>query len=45
MVILVVVVFNALINFVQERKAEASLQALQRMTVAKARALRGGAVL
>jgi magnesium-transporting ATPase (P-type) len=34
-VILVVVVFNAMINFVQERKAEASLQALRRMTVAK----------
>jgi Ca2+-transporting ATPase len=43
-VILVVVVFNAMINFVQERKAEASLQALRHMTVARARVLRGGAV-
>ena len=35
MVILVVVVFNAMIIFVQKRKAEASLQALRRMPVAK----------
>jgi magnesium-transporting ATPase (P-type) len=34
-VILVVVVFNAMIIFVQKRKAEASLQALRRMPVAK----------
>jgi sorbitol-specific phosphotransferase system component IIC len=34
-VILVVVMFNALINLVQERKVEASLQALRRRTVAK----------
>jgi P-type Ca2+ transporter type 2C len=34
-VILVVVVFNAMINFVQERDAEASLQPLQHMTVAQ----------
>ena len=45
MVILVVVVFNAMINFVQERNTEASLQPLQHMTVAKAMVLRGGAVL
>ena len=43
-VILVVVVFNAMISFVQERKAEASLQALRDMTIARAVVRRGGAV-
>src|SRR5674536_279201 len=43
-VILAVVVFNAAINFVQERKAEASLQALRDMTVARCQARRDGSL-
>src|SRR5450759_784929 len=41
-VILLVVVLNAAINFVQERKAEASLQALRDMTVARCQVRRDG---
>ncbi|MBO1751773.1 cation-transporting P-type ATPase [Actinotalea sp. BY-33] len=43
-VILVVVTFNAVLNLVQERRAEDSLQALEDMTVTRARVRRGGRV-
>lgn len=43
-VILVVVVFNAILNLVQERRAENSLRALQDMTVTHATVRRGGRV-
>ncbi|MFH5821412.1 cation-translocating P-type ATPase [Georgenia sp. AZ-5] len=43
-VILVVVVFNAVLNLVQERRAEDSLKALQDMTVTGARVRRDGRV-
>ena len=43
-VILVVVVFNAVLNLVQERRAENSLQALQDLTVASARVRRDSQV-
>ncbi|GAB2686900.1 cation-translocating P-type ATPase [Thalassiella azotivora] len=43
-VILVVVVFNAVLNLVQERRAENSLEALAEMTVTRARVRRGGRV-
>jgi len=43
-VILAVVVLNAAINFVQERKAEASLQALRDMTVARCQVRRDGSL-
>lgn len=42
LVILVVVVFNAALNLIQERRAEVSLKALQDMTVTKARVRRDG---
>jgi Ca2+-transporting ATPase len=41
-VILAVVVFNAALNLIQERRAEASLKALQHMTVTRARVRRDG---
>ncbi|WP_448073978.1 cation-translocating P-type ATPase [Georgenia yuyongxinii] len=44
-VILVVVVFNAVLNLVQEQRAENSLQALQDMTVTRARVRRDGRVV
>jgi Ca2+-transporting ATPase len=40
--IVVVVVFNATLNLVQERRAESSVDALRRMTVARARVRRDG---
>lgn len=43
-VILVVVVFNAILNLVQERRAENSLRALQDMTVTRATVRRDGRV-
>ncbi|MFW3171968.1 cation-translocating P-type ATPase [Geodermatophilus sp. CPCC 206100] len=43
-VILVVVVFNAVLNLVQERRAENSLQALQDLTVVRARVRRDAQV-
>ncbi|MPV35816.1 cation-translocating P-type ATPase [Georgenia subflava] len=43
-VILVVVVFNAVLNLVQEQRAESNLQALQDMTVTRARVRRDGQV-
>lgn len=43
-VILAVVVFNAVLNLVQESRAERSLQALEAMTVTTARVRRGGRV-
>ena len=42
LVVLVVVLLNAMIGFVQENKAEASLDALRKMLVTPARVLRGG---
>lgn len=44
-VILVVVVFNAVLNLVQERRAENSLQALEDMTITRARVRRDGRVV
>ncbi|MEE6273027.1 cation-translocating P-type ATPase [Georgenia sp. MJ206] len=44
-VILLVVVFNAVLNLVQERRAESSLAALQDMTVTRARVRRDGRVV
>lgn len=44
-VILLVVVFNAVVNLVQERRAESSLQALASMTVTSADVRRGGRVV
>jgi len=41
-VILVVLIFNAIIGFVQEVKAEESVRALRKLIVSKARVLRGG---
>jgi Ca2+-transporting ATPase len=42
LVVLAVVVLNAVIGFVQENRAEASLDALKRMLVTEARVRRGG---
>lgn len=44
LVILVVVVFNAALNLVQEQRAEDSLEALEDMTVTRARVRRDGRV-
>jgi P-type Ca2+ transporter type 2C len=44
-VILVVVVLNAVLGFVQENRAERSLEALKQMLVLRARARRGGEVV
>ena len=41
-VILVVLIFNAIIGFVQEVKAEESVRALRKLVVSKARVVRGG---
>ena len=41
-VILVVLIFNAVIGFVQEVKAEESVRALRKLVVSKARVVRGG---
>jgi Ca2+-transporting ATPase len=43
-VILAVVLINSLIGFVQEHKAEQAMEALKRLTIAKAKVFRGGAV-
>lgn len=44
-VILVIVVANALLGFVQEYRAEKTIEELQRSTVAKARVLRSGNIV
>lgn len=41
-IILVVVLLNAVLGVIQERKAEAAIEALQSMTAAKCKVLRGG---
>ena len=44
-VICVVVLFNAVLGFVQEHRAESSLAALERMLVNRARVRRGGVII
>ena len=44
-VISVVVLFNAVLGFVQEHRAESSLAALERMLVTRARVRRGGVII
>ena len=44
-VILGVVIFNAVLNLVQERRAETSLSALAKLTITRARAMRDGEIV